>query len=77
MAESAAKIELPSADCDVLSGYQQIGAWLGITRDQVRYKASAGLIPVWRIKGRNVVFAFKSEITAHMRAIASKCRKPS
>jgi hypothetical protein len=50
---------------------------LGITRDQVRYKASAGLIPVHRPKGRNLVYAFKSEITAHMRAIASKCRTPS
>jgi hypothetical protein len=60
-----------------VAGYEQIGAWLGITRDQARYKASAGLIPVWHIRGRNVVYAFKSEITAHMRAIASKCRKPS
>jgi hypothetical protein len=77
MAESAAKIELPSADCDILSGYEQIGAWLGITEGQARSRANAGLIPVHSPKGRNLVYAFKSEITAHMRAIASKCRKPS
>jgi hypothetical protein len=77
MAESSENVELPAVDCDILTGFEQIGAWLGITGGQVRYKASAGLIPVWRIKGRNVVYAFKSEITAHMRAIASKCRKPS
>ncbi len=27
MAESAENIELPAVDCDILSGYEQIGAW--------------------------------------------------
>jgi hypothetical protein len=75
MAESSENVELPAVDCDILTGFEQIGAWLGITRDQVRYKASAGLIPVWRIAGRNGVFSFKTAITAHMRALASKSRK--
>jgi hypothetical protein len=77
MAENVEKVELPGLDCDILSGYEQIGLWQGITGGQARSRANAGLIPVHRPKGRNVVFAFKSEILAHMRALASKSRKLS
>jgi hypothetical protein len=34
-----------SGNAAIVAGYEQIGAWLGITRDQARYKASAGLMP--------------------------------
>jgi hypothetical protein len=49
--------------------------WQGISVGAARAKANAGDLPVWRIKGRNVVYAFKSEITEHMRALARKYRQ--
>jgi hypothetical protein len=75
MAENIEKVELPSGDCDILSGYQQIANWRGISLGAARSQAKAGDIPVWRIKGRNVVYAFKSEITEHMRGLARKYRE--
>jgi len=62
---------LPAPDCDTLCGFEQIGLWQGITGGQARSRANAGLIPVHRPKGRNVVLAFKSEILAHQRALTS------
>jgi hypothetical protein len=77
MPENIEKVQLPAADCDTLSGYEQIGAWQGITGAQARWRAAEGVIPVHRLKGRNLVIAFKSEIVAHMRALVRKSRKIS
>jgi hypothetical protein len=49
----------------------------GITGAQARWRAAEGLIPVHRLKGRNLVVAFKSEIAAHARGLASQSRKVS
>jgi hypothetical protein len=77
MSETIEKVELPAGDCDILWGYEQIGAWQGITGAQARWRAAARLIPVHRLKGRNLVIAFKSEIVAHVRALIGKSRKIS
>jgi hypothetical protein len=75
MAENVEKVELPGLDCDILTGYQQIANWRGISLGAARSQANAGDIPVWRVRGRNVVYAFKSEITEHMRGLARKYRE--
>src|SRR5437016_522464 len=72
MAENTGKVQLPGVDCDTLCGFDQIGLWQGITGGQARSRAAAGLIPVHRPKGRNIVLAFKSEIIAHQRGLARK-----
>jgi hypothetical protein len=75
MPENIEKLVLPADDCDILSGYEQIANWRGISIGAARAQANAGDIPVWRVKGRNVVYAFKSEITEHMRGLARKYRE--
>ena len=77
MSETIEKVELPAGDCDILWGYEQIGAWQGITGAQARWRAAAGLTPVHRLKGRNLVVAFKTEILAQMRELVGKSRKVS
>jgi hypothetical protein len=72
MPENIEKVQLPGVDCAILWGFEQIGLWLGISGGQARSRANAGLIPVHRPRGRNVVFAIKSEVNAHLRDLASK-----
>jgi hypothetical protein len=74
MPENIKKVQLPGVDCAILWGFEQIGLWLGISGAQARSRANAGLIPVHRPRGRNVVFAIKSEINTHLCDLARKSR---
>ena len=69
MPENIEKVQLPGVDCAILWGFEQIGLWLGISGAQARSRANAGLI-----RGRNVVFAIKSEINTHLCDLARKSR---
>lgn len=58
-------VSLPAIDCDLLSGLKQIAAWYALSVAQVRAKIDAGEIPVFRLRGRNTVFALKSSQNRH------------
>ena len=75
MTENNEKVRLPAPDCATLQGFAQIGLWLGISTGQARSRANAGLIPEHRPKGKNFVFAIKSEVNGHLRDLASKSRE--
>lgn len=67
-----ATVKLPAPDCDLLTGIRQIAAWYGLDCGQVRQRISDGLIPTFRVKRKNTVYALKSLCNAHARIIAEK-----
>jgi hypothetical protein len=61
-AEKKSPAELPAPDCQLLYGMQKIGAWLGMTRGQVKPFIDDGTLPTFKPPGRSVRCAIKTEL---------------
>jgi hypothetical protein len=57
----AKPVALPAPDCDLLTGIEQVAQWYGITEGQVRARIAHGEIVVFKIAGRNTIYALKSD----------------
>jgi hypothetical protein len=72
---SGKKAQLAGADCDIdiLLGYEHVGS----AQNHRRSSKMAGIRRrLRRLKGRNVVVAFKTEILSHMRELTCTGAKP-
>jgi hypothetical protein len=63
---------LPAIDCPVLIGLDSIAAWLGISRGRCRGLVDDGAVPTFRLPGRSVRCALKSDVAAKMQEYARR-----
>jgi hypothetical protein len=57
---------VPASDCPVLIGIDSIAGWLAISRGRCRGLIDDGVLPTFRLPGRSVRAALKTEIAAAM-----------
>jgi hypothetical protein len=72
-----AEVLLPAADCDLLSGRDQIAGWFGLTRGQCDARIRVGTIVTFRLPHRSTVYALKSENAERWKGAARAYRDKS
>ncbi len=65
---------LPAADCDLLTGLEQIARWFGLTAGQTNARIDDRSIVTFKLLGKATVYALKSENAAHWKAAAQAYR---
>lgn len=65
---------LPGFDCETLIGWDQIGAWQGISAETARARAKRDKLPIYKPLGWNKPIAIKSELNAAQVEIARRSR---
>lgn len=63
---------LPALDAELLYGTAMIGRWLGLTEGQAKALIDDGTIPTFRMPGRSVRCAIKSELNEMFRSYAKR-----
>jgi hypothetical protein len=63
---------LPADDAELLYGTAMIGRWLGLSEGQARALIDDGTLPTFRMPGRSVRCALKSELNATVREYARR-----
>jgi hypothetical protein len=63
---------LPAIDAELLYGVAMIGRWLGLSQGQAKALIDDGTIPTFRMPGRSVRCAIKSELNATVREYARR-----
>ena len=63
---------LPAIDAELLYGTAMIGRWLGLSEGQAKALIEDGSIPTFRMPGRSVRCAIKSELNETFRAYATR-----
>jgi hypothetical protein len=65
---------LPAADCDLLTGRDQIAAWFGLTDGQCSARINDGSIVTFRLPGKSTIYASKFENMQFWRSAAEAHR---
>jgi len=63
---------LPAIDAELLYGVAMIGRWLGLSEGQAKTLVDDGIIPTFRLPGRSVRCAIKSELNETFREYSSR-----
>jgi hypothetical protein len=72
MSDASDEPALPAIDAELLYGVAMIGRWLGLSEGQASELVKDGSIPTFRMPGRSVRCAIKSELNETFRDYANR-----